>query len=273
MQRVWLLVGFAVLIASPQASAVTIEWVTVGDPGNAPDTEVMSDGTTGYGSVADVYRISKYETTNAQYAEFLNAKAASDPLGLYNTSMGSPTFGWDGITRSGSSGSYSYSAIAGRENRPVNYVSFYDSLRFSNWLHNGQGSGDTETGAYTLLGGTPIPSNGSTVTRNAGANIFLKFDDNKLHTPTPDCFLDGITRRTVIKLAKTRGIEIVERTIMPDELAGASEVFLTGTAAEVTPVGRIDEHTYTPGRISQTLMEDYETLVGKVDAGKKASAA
>ncbi len=177
MQRVWLLVGFAVLIASPQASAVTIEWVTVGDPGNAPDTEVMSDGTTGYGSVPGVYRISKYETTNAQYAEFLNAKAASDPLGLYSTGMGSPTFGWDGIARSGSSGSYSYSAIAGRENRPVNYVSFYDSLRFSNWLHNGQGSGDTETGAYTLLGGTPIPSNGSTVTRNAGANIFLTSED------------------------------------------------------------------------------------------------
>ena len=175
-----LLVGFAVLIASPQASAVTIEWVTVGHPGNAPDTEVMSDGTTGYGSVAEVYRISKYETTNAQYAEFLNAKAASDPLGLYNTSMGStglPGVVWDGITRSGSPGSYSYSAIAGRENWPVNYVSFYDSLRFSNWLHNGQGSGDTETGAYTLLGGTPIPSNGSTVTRNAGANIFLTSED------------------------------------------------------------------------------------------------
>ena len=111
------------------------------------------------------------------------------------------------------------------------------------------------------------------VSEGTGANIFLKFDNDKLHTPTPDCFLDGITRRTVIKLAKTRGIEIVERTIMPDELAGASEVFLTGTAAEVTPVGRIDEHTYTPGRISQTLMEDYETLVGKVDASKNISAA
>ena len=93
--------------------------------------------------------------TNAQYAEFLNAKAATDPLGLYNTSMGSDaTFG--GITRSGVSGSYTYTAKLGFENKPVIYVSFYDALRFSNWLNNGQGSGDTETGAYTLLGGTAI---------------------------------------------------------------------------------------------------------------------
>ena len=86
--------------------------------------------------MATEYRISTTEVTNAQYAEFLNAKAATDPNALYNTSMGS---GFGGITRSGSSGSYSYSAIAGRENMPVNFVSFYDSLRFANWLGNGQG--------------------------------------------------------------------------------------------------------------------------------------
>jgi len=154
------------LMLAPTASAVSIDWVTVGDPGNACDTQ--SGGC--FGSVAETYRISKTEVTNAQYAEFLNAKAASDPLALYNASMGS---GFGGITRSGSSGSFTYSAIAGREAMPVNYVSFYDSLRFSNWLNNGQGSGDTETGAYTLLGGTATPSNGLTVTRNAGANIFL----------------------------------------------------------------------------------------------------
>jgi len=76
------------------------------------------------------------------------------------------------------SGSFSYAGIAGRENMPVNFVSFYDSLRFVNWLHNGQGDGDTETGAYTLLGGTPTPSNGITAgTRNAGATIFLTSED------------------------------------------------------------------------------------------------
>ena len=101
------------------------------------------------------------------------------------------------------------------------------------------------------------------IAESTGANIFLVMGDGKLHTPTPDCFLDGITRRTVIGLARDRGIEVIERAIMPDELADASEVFLTGTAAEVTPVGEIDEHTFNPGNITQTLMEDYEKLVGK----------
>ncbi|MGQ9371842.1 branched-chain amino acid aminotransferase [Azospirillum sp. A39] len=93
-----------------------------------------------------------------------------------------------------------------------------------------------------------------------GANLFLVID-GKLHTPTPDCFLDGITRRSVIGLAKTRGIEVVERHIRPEELAQAQEVFLTGTAAEVTPVGEIGEHRFTPGRICETLVKDYDTLV------------
>ena len=154
-------------VTASAASAVTIDWVSVGGAGNAADD-------TGFGAVAYTYKISKYEVTNAQYAEFLNAKVAADPLGLYNTSMGS---GLGGITRSGSSGSYTYSVIVGREDLPVTYVSFYDSLRFANWLHNGQGAGDTEAGAYTLLGGTAIPSNGLTVTRNAGATIFLTSED------------------------------------------------------------------------------------------------
>jgi formylglycine-generating enzyme required for sulfatase activity len=166
----WLPLAAAFFLFTSPASAVNIDWVTVGDPGNACDTQ--SQGC--FGSVGSVYRISKYETTNAQYAEFLNAKAASDPLLLYHTGMGS---GFGGITRSGSSGSYSYSTISGREDMPVSLVSFYSSLRFANWLHNGEGSGDTETGAYTLLGGTPTPSNGLTVTRNAGATIFLPSED------------------------------------------------------------------------------------------------
>ncbi len=171
LSRYSVLLALLLLIDPNAASAVAIDWVTVGNPGNACDVQ----GALGcFGAVGHVYQISKYEVTNAQYAEFLNAKAAADPLGLYNTGMGS---GFGGITRSGTSGSFTYSAIGGRENKPVNYVSFFDSLRFANWLHNGQGSGDTETGAYTLLGGTAAPSNGLTVTRNAGANIFLTSED------------------------------------------------------------------------------------------------
>ena len=93
-----------------------------------------------------------------------------------------------------------------------------------------------------------------------GANLFLVMD-GKIHTPTPDCFLDGITRRTVIDLAKARGIEVIERHIKPEELANAQEVFLTGTAAEVTPVGQVGEYAFTPGRVCETLVRDYEACV------------
>ena len=99
-----------------------------------------------------------------------------------------------------------------------------------------------------------------------GANIFFLMSDGKIHTPTPDCFLDGITRRTVIDLARARGIEVVERAIMPEEMADASECFLTGTAAEVTPVGSIAEYSFTPGDISRQLIEDYDKKVGKAPA-------
>jgi len=93
-----------------------------------------------------------------------------------------------------------------------------------------------------------------------GANIFL-VKDGVIHTPTPDCFLDGITRRTVIDLAKARGIEVVTRTILPEELGSFSECFITGTAAEVTPVSEIGEHRYKPGAITETLLNDYMELV------------
>ena len=93
-----------------------------------------------------------------------------------------------------------------------------------------------------------------------GANIFLVIDD-KLHTPIADCFLDGITRQTVIHLAKARGIETVERIIMPDDLSKATEVFVTGTAAEVKPVSQIGEDLqFQVGSITQQLIEDYTSL-------------
>ncbi len=93
-----------------------------------------------------------------------------------------------------------------------------------------------------------------------GANVFF-MKDGAIHTPDPDCFLDGITRRTVIGLAKARGIEVIERAIMPEELGTFSECFITGTAAEVTPVSEIAEHRYKPGSITETLINDYTALV------------
>ena len=93
-----------------------------------------------------------------------------------------------------------------------------------------------------------------------GANLFL-IKDGAIHTPEPDCFLDGITRRTVIGLAKARGIEVIERPIMPEELGTFSECFITGTAAEVTPVSEIGAHTYKPAQICENLLNDYMALV------------
>lgn len=118
---------------------VTIDWVTVGDAGNGADPH-------GYGAVSYSYRIAKYEVTNAQYAEFLNAVAAKDRYDLYNVSMATDARG--GIARSGTSGSYTYSVKKHMGNKPVNFVSHLDAQRFANWLHNGQGKGSTEKGAY-----------------------------------------------------------------------------------------------------------------------------
>ena len=99
------------------------------------------------------------------------------------------------------------------------------------------------------------------VAEATGANVFF-VDNNVLHTPEPDCFLDGITRRTVIELARARQLEIVERAIMPDEMEKFSECFITGTAAEVTPVSEIGPYKFTPSDISINLLNDYLALVG-----------
>jgi branched-chain amino acid aminotransferase len=93
-----------------------------------------------------------------------------------------------------------------------------------------------------------------------GANIFF-VKDGVIHTPIADCFLNGITRQTVIELARRRGVEIAERRIMPEELAGFSECFITGTAAEVTPVGEIAGRKFTPGALTAALIDDYAAEV------------
>ena len=102
-----------------------------------------------------------------------------------------------------------------------------------------------------------------------GANIFF-VKDGRIHTPIADCFLDGITRRTVIELARRRGFEVIERRIMPDELHDFAESFITGTAAEVTPVSEIANWNFNPGGITKQLMEDYTAEVNP--AGKAAAA-
>jgi len=140
---------------------ITIDTVAVGNAGNAADT-------TGYGAVAYNYNIGKNDVTTGQYTAFLNAVAATDTYGLYNTGMAgtnaAPTYGC-GITQSGVSGSYTYSAAD--PNLPVINVSYWSACAFANWINNGQlGAGTTQTGAYTL---TASGEANNTITRNVGA--------------------------------------------------------------------------------------------------------
>jgi len=98
------------------------------------------------------------------------------------------------------------------------------------------------------------------VAESTGSNVFF-IKDGVIHTPTPDCFLNGITRQSLIKLARSRGFEVIERHIKPEELSEFSECFVTGSAAEVTPVSEIGEYRFTPGNISLSLADDYSRMV------------
>ncbi|MCC6125216.1 MAG: SUMF1/EgtB/PvdO family nonheme iron enzyme [Pirellulales bacterium] len=161
------------------AGFTSLQFVAVGNPGNAADTAVMNDATTGYGSVGYAYNIGMYDVTAAQYSVFLNAVAnTADPYGLYNANMNvaANAYGCN-IVRGGAAGSYSYSVAAEWANRPVNYVSWGDAARFCNWLQNGQPSGaqtaaTTEDGAYYLNGANSDAAL-SAVARKTAAAFFL----------------------------------------------------------------------------------------------------
>jgi sulfatase modifying factor 1 len=147
------------LCCASTAHAVTFDWATVGNPGNVGD--VQPQGT--FGAVPYTYRISKHEVTNDQYAEFLSNVAVSDPNGLFNAHMN--------ITQSGSVGTFTYAVNSGYGPNPVHHVSFFDAMRFVNWLENGeptgaQGPTTTEAGVYTI--GTGISE-----TRAAGASFVI----------------------------------------------------------------------------------------------------
>jgi sulfatase modifying factor 1 len=175
-QSLLTLAATAALITSASAS-VTIDYVSVGNAGNAADT-------TGYGAVSYAYQIGKYEVTNAQYATFLNAAdpTGANANGIYNANMGSNARGGITYTAGAASGA-KYTIPTGMGDKPVNYVSWYDAARFANWLHNGQGSGSTETGAYTLS------LNAGIITKNVGATVYLPSEDEwykaAYYDPTP----------------------------------------------------------------------------------------
>lgn len=168
------LAGFTMV--TPAFAVVNIDYASVGNAGNAADPATGSL----YGAVAYAYKIAKNETTISQYAEFLNAVAATDTYGLYTYDLYSPdmTTGYiDGISRSGVSGSYTYSVNPGSGNKPITNVSWFDAARFANWLHHGQPvglqtTGTTEDGAYTLLGAI-----GGTFIKNVDAKVWIPSED------------------------------------------------------------------------------------------------
>ena len=176
MKRLIYIVGvlFVCSVGSSLRANVIIDLTYIGNAGNADD--LMWEGNPDVpeddiymGGVSYDYYIGTYEVTVAQYTEFLNAVAASDPYGLYNSSMATGPLGAT-ILQSGTDGSYTYSATAGTENQPVGWVSVYDGIRLCNWMSNGQGSGDTEKGSYTL-------SDGEGVSRTANATWVLPSED------------------------------------------------------------------------------------------------
>ena len=170
MPRVAALVVALLPSLAVPARAVTIDRVTVGDPGNTADTTGSPNPA---GAVADSFQIMKYEFTNQQYTDFLNSVAATDTYSLYNASMGSNARG--GITQSGTSGAYTYATRTNMGDKPVNYVSWFDAARVSNWLMNGgTSSSSTETGAYTFIGGQ---TTGNAPAVNSGATVYIPTED------------------------------------------------------------------------------------------------
>jgi len=261
-----LLSGAVLLTAvfSLPAKAITIDTVPVGNAGNAPDNS-------GRGGVAYEYRIGTYEVTNAQYAAFLNAKAASDPLGLYNPSMASDPRG--GIFRGGSSGSYSYATKPNMGNKPVTFVSWFDAIRFTNWLHNGQGTGGTETGAYTLIGGA-VPSNNLSIARSPDAKWFLPNHDEwykaAYHHPAAnggdvdDYWAFATATNTVPTLATANGVGDIQNpgSNVANYYSGADWNGLDGNPTTVGSAGPSSASYYGTSDQAGNVWEWNETLFG-----------
>jgi formylglycine-generating enzyme required for sulfatase activity len=172
---IWFLAAYLMCLTAVQnVSAGTIDTVLIDHAGNANDPATGN----GFGGVAYNYRIAKYDVTIGQYTEFLNAVAATDTYSLYNPSMAT-NLNIAGISRSGASGSFSYSVL-GSPNHPITYVSWGDAARFTNWLNNGQPTGaqgpsTTETGAYSLNGAI-TDADLNAVSRSAGAKWYLPTD-------------------------------------------------------------------------------------------------
>jgi len=244
------------------AQPVTMDWSTVGNAGNA------ADPTTGFGSVGYEYRIGTYEVTNSQYAAFLNAAAASDPNGLYNSGMGLNPRG--GITRSGSDGSYTYSVRTNMGDKPVNFVSWFDAARMSNWMTNGQGAGGTESGVYSFNGVNSI----SGITRDLSNpnQVFIPTEDEwykaAYHQPfaeggdSDDYWLYATQSNSIPTIASATGIGDVANPgqDVVNYAGGADWSLLNGNVTTVGSAGSTS--FYGAFDMNGNVWEWNETLIG-----------
>ncbi len=259
---IYILLSILPLSAQTSEAAVTFDWAIIGNPSNTADN-------TGHGSVSYEYKIATTEVTTAQYVKFLNSVAATDTYGLYQINMTNSTY-YKGITRTGNSGNYEYSANAGWENRPVVYVSWYDTLRFANWLHNGQPTGlqnasTTEYGAYDM-------SLGDSVVRLTGADYWLPSENEwyKAAYYDPD---------TGVYYNYATGSNITPTATLPTGDTGNSanyydDGFLLGSPYYSTEVGAYDESESPYGTYDQSgnVWEWNETLLNDQYRGLRGAS-
>lgn len=256
--------AFAVASLAATAFGVVIDYRTVGNPGNA------GSPISGLGSVSNTFRISAYEVTNSQYAEFLNAVGQSNTNSIYNTNMSTNVNG--GITRTGTSGAFAYTVKAGFANRPVNFVSWYSAARFMNWLQNGQTTNvsSMESGAYT------IPSNATTgpvLARSAGAQVFLPtaneaFKAAYFNAGTNAYFAYGTSSNTAPTGGAGSSTAITNFTIANSANYNSSGTTNVGafTNASVSPYGLFDA-TGNVAELSQTANPSNAAQVYSIGGG------